>query len=265
MTSEFRKSINSILFERVSSPLYGAFFFSWLVWNWEIIYLTLFISEESIGCTKIQYIQDYLLNIHTIFTLPAISTLILIVIVPFISNGAYWITLKFTQWRKNQKSSIEGKQLLTLERSIEIMKQINQKDREFDELIEKKNENEKNQNLLIDQLNKQLTEKEKEIKQLNLKLNNPRKYASQSIKSSKVNFDKLFDKINDKRMSTSNFIEVAEDITANNKISGVYDDSFITLYKLEGLIDKESDRKSASLTTYGSNYYQYLLERLNPN
>ncbi|MCP4460990.1 MAG: hypothetical protein GY816_23665 [Cytophagales bacterium] len=49
---ETRKSINSALYERVSSPLYGTLIISWLVWNWEIVYLTFFVNESRIEMTK---------------------------------------------------------------------------------------------------------------------------------------------------------------------------------------------------------------------
>jgi hypothetical protein len=47
MQSEIKKSINSILFERLTSPLYGTLIISWLIWNWKIIYLTLFVDSEE--------------------------------------------------------------------------------------------------------------------------------------------------------------------------------------------------------------------------
>jgi hypothetical protein len=263
MSSEFRKSINSILFERVSSPLYGTFFFSWLIWNWEILYLTFFISENSLnceGCTKIGYIQDNYLDLYNILWYPIVSTIVLILIVPFISNGAYWISLQFRQWRLNQKTTIEGKQRLTLERSIEIMKEINKKDREFDELLEKKSENEKNQNLLIDQLNHQIEEKEKqtqELKTQQIDLKKPQKISDEKLND-------IFEKIEEEGFSTSTFLELGNDIIANNKISQVFDPSDIAYYKLEGLIDKASDRTQAKLTNLGEEYYKYLKWKLKP-
>ena len=56
MISDFRKSINSILYERVSSPLFGTFVISWLIWNWKITYLTLFVSESNLDKNKLEYI-----------------------------------------------------------------------------------------------------------------------------------------------------------------------------------------------------------------
>jgi predicted RND superfamily exporter protein len=258
MTSEFRKSINSILFERVASPLYGAFFISWLVWNWQIIYLTLFVNEQSIDCTKIEYIKEYYFEINYLVTFPVLSTLVLILVVPFISNGAYYVSLKFRQWRVNQKSSIEGRQRLTLERSIEIMKQINEKDREFDQLLEKKNENEQNQNLLIDQLNQQIKEKDLLIEELRSKSTPPKISIKKEAILKEDELESISKKIEENRFSTSKFKDVAEDIIANNRISKTVSDPLIAHYKLEELINQEANYKSAKLTSRGRQYYDFL-------
>ncbi|NQY07917.1 MAG: hypothetical protein HRT71_00165 [Flavobacteriales bacterium] len=99
MLSELKKSTNAILYERVISPLFGTFVTSWLACNWKIIYLTLFISEDKISVNKIDYIVDELYNIHLLVTLPLISTAIFITLVPFVSNGAFWLSMKFKMWR----------------------------------------------------------------------------------------------------------------------------------------------------------------------
>jgi hypothetical protein len=138
MQSEIRKSINYILFERVTSPLYGTLIMSWLIWNWKIIYLTLFVESKEIDGTKIDFILNNYSELNHILTYPLISTLILITIFPFISNGAFWVNLKFKKWKIDQKNSIEEKQLLTLEQSISIRKELREKENDFQEMISNK-------------------------------------------------------------------------------------------------------------------------------
>ncbi|HFD32980.1 MAG TPA: hypothetical protein ENJ28_09795 [Gammaproteobacteria bacterium] len=135
MIEELRKSINSTLYERVSSPLFGALFLSWLVWNWKIVYLTIFVNEKNINGSKIDYISNNYLDVHFLVTYPLISTLILLTIVPFFTNGAYFLHLKFHKWRVDKKHEVEKNQLLTLEQSIQLRSEIAVKEQDFKNMI----------------------------------------------------------------------------------------------------------------------------------
>ena len=140
MISDLRKSINSILYQRVTSPLFGTFTFAWLVWNWKIVYTTFFIDEDKIDKNKIDYIVENFNNTEFLIWYPLLSTLILLTVIPFISNGAYWLSLKFEKWRVDNKNEIEKKQLLTLEQSIQLREQIIESERKFDSLLQNKND-----------------------------------------------------------------------------------------------------------------------------
>ena len=52
------KSVNSILKERLTSPLFGTLIITWLVSNWEIVYVTLFVSEKYLKENRIDYIKS---------------------------------------------------------------------------------------------------------------------------------------------------------------------------------------------------------------
>lgn len=140
MIDEIKKSINSIFEERVSSPFYGTLIVSWLIWNWKIVYLTLFIDQDKIRVTKIDFIINNYNDIWHLVYLPLISTVTLITIIPFVTNGAYWLDLKFTTWRVNQKNEIEGKKLLTIEQSIKLRSELRELEESFEKLLEKKND-----------------------------------------------------------------------------------------------------------------------------
>ncbi|MFT6948831.1 MAG: hypothetical protein ACJARP_003265 [Vicingaceae bacterium] len=139
MIDNIKKSLSTILYERTSSPLYGTLIVSWLIWNWKIIYLTFFVSEAKIKIDKISYIIENLSEISNLIIYPLISTLILLTIIPFISNGAFWLNLKFENWKKDKKNEVEKKQLLTLEQSIEIREQLLNQENRFEKLLEDKN------------------------------------------------------------------------------------------------------------------------------
>lgn len=103
MLTEVKKSFNEIIYERTTSPLFGTLIISWLIWNWRIIYLTFFISEEKIVENKITFILTNYSDIHHIVTFPLLSTLALLTIILFIANGAYWLSLRFNKWKVDQK------------------------------------------------------------------------------------------------------------------------------------------------------------------
>jgi len=153
MITDLRKSINSILYQRVTSPLFGTFSISWLVWNWKIIYTTFFISEEKIDKNKIDYIIENFSDSAFLIWYPLLSTLILLTLIPFVSNGAYWLSLKFEKWRIDNKNEIEKKQLLTLEQSIQLREQIIESEKRFDTLLQDKNDEIRQLKELVDQSN----------------------------------------------------------------------------------------------------------------
>lgn len=160
MIDDIKKSVGSILYERTTSPFFGTLICSWLLWNWKIVYLTFFISENKINQNKVDYIITNFIDPHYCITYPLISTVVLLTLVPFISNGAYLLTLKFTKWRKDQKNKIEMQQLLTLEQSIELREQISAQELRFEKLLENKNIEIKQLQAIIDANKKNIEEPE---------------------------------------------------------------------------------------------------------
>ncbi len=136
---DLKKSISQIFNERLTSPFYGTFLISWMIWNWQIIYLTIFISEESIDKDKITYISENFSDIHFLITYPLISAIILISIMPLITNRAYWVSLLYNQWKINKRNEVQKKELLTIEQSINLREQIKSQEKRFEDLLEDKN------------------------------------------------------------------------------------------------------------------------------
>lgn len=150
MINDFRKSLNYILSERLTSPFFGAFFFSWFAWNWKIIYVTFFISEKLLETDKITYIIQNYYNYGDLFYRPLISTVVIVSLVPFISNGAYWLKLRFDKWKRNEKDKYDGERLLTIDESVAIRKEISNQETEFNKIL-------KSHKTEIDQLKHQLS------------------------------------------------------------------------------------------------------------
>jgi len=172
MLSDLRKSISSILHERVTSPLYGTFIISWLIWNWKIVYLTIFISKNSITGTKIDYIVNNYSQISNLLVYPLISTLILITLVPFVSNKAYSLSMYFRDKRIKKKNSYDEKQLLTIKQSTALRLETRNLEVELQGVIEKKD-------FEIEQLENQL--KEAQIKPIITSTKDAEKYDLDNI------------------------------------------------------------------------------------
>lgn len=152
---DLKKSITDIIFERTTSPLYGTLILSWLVWNWKILYLTLFISQDKINITKIEYIENNCNDINYLLWYPLASTIVFICIVPLFSNGAFWINAIYTKWRVNKKNQVDGGVLLTTEQSVKLRMKLAEQEKTFyNSLSEKENEI-SDLNTVIDQMRKQ--------------------------------------------------------------------------------------------------------------
>lgn len=138
MFDDVNKSVKAVLYERTTSPFFGTLILSWLVWNWKIVYLTFFISEENLSINKVDFIQLNYCDEQYLILYPALSTILLLTIIPFASNGSFWLSLQFNQWKKAQKNIIEKKQLLTLEQSIELRQELMDEESKFEKLLAKK-------------------------------------------------------------------------------------------------------------------------------
>ncbi len=147
MFEDIRKSINSILYERITSPLFGTLIVSWSLWNWKIIYLTVFVSEHKIKMSKLEYISTYYADSWFNYGYPIISTIILITVIPIFSNGAYWISISYDKWRHNKKNEVEMQQTITNEQQMEMLKQFTEQQERFQQIIEQKDTEIKTQRL----------------------------------------------------------------------------------------------------------------------
>jgi len=223
MINELRKSINSILYQRVSSPLFGTIILSWIVWNWKIIYLTFFINAKEIELNKIEYISTKLNDLNHLIWYPLVSAILLLTIIPFVSNGAYWLSLKFDKWKVDKKNSIEKKQLLTLEQSIQFREQIIDSEKKFDSLLQNKND---------------------EIKQLKLLL---QEYQNVNNKE-----DKSFIKPNSKEEEEQKeVIEIFNRISNNKELLNVVEK--INYYKQNGYTGLADEVKTNRLSFFEAN------------
>lgn len=100
--------------DRIKSPIGGAFFFSWLIFNWKLVYYIL--MQTEIPSKKIEYVETYFLNIYPVLVYPAMASIAYVLFYPIIYNVS---NLAWTFIDKNLKTlvavQIEKKVLLTTE------------------------------------------------------------------------------------------------------------------------------------------------------
>jgi hypothetical protein len=94
---EWLNKFTNPLAERAKSPLYGAFLFSWLIWNWRIVLTVLMPSQvkfEGLGLTT--YISTHFLNICDSIIIPLAYAIFYIFALP-------WIDLLLIMYTEEQK------------------------------------------------------------------------------------------------------------------------------------------------------------------
>lgn len=168
MLDEIRKSINSNLYERTRSPLYGALVTSWCIWNWKLIYYVITVDKKTTFFERIDCIQTEITSNWTLIYGPIISTILILTVFELIANYAYWLHIFYKTWRANKKVLTEGKQLLTYEQSLKLRNDLRQNEEEYEKLIQEKEEIIKSLNSTINQLNSK--ESSKEIPKDNAKI-----------------------------------------------------------------------------------------------
>ena len=156
MIEDFKKSVNNVLYERLVSPLFGTFLLSWCIWNWKIIYLTLFIDNDEIDGHKIDFIISNYYDKFDLLLWPAISTIGLLLIYPFLAVAAYYVSLRFKKWKIDIRNTQEDLQVLSIEDSIELREEIRNQSERFDKLLSGKNKEIETLKSMIEGYKKQL-------------------------------------------------------------------------------------------------------------
>jgi hypothetical protein len=101
MLDELKESAKTTIKERLTNPFYGALAISWILWNWQIVYVSFFVSEKMLGITKLNYILNNCNSTSRNFILPLISALTITIPMPYILNIIHRIILD--QARKKKK------------------------------------------------------------------------------------------------------------------------------------------------------------------
>ncbi len=142
MFEEITKSIKAHLYDRTSSPLLGAFLFSWLIWNFKFIMLIF--SSESIDVKydilESQLYTDHLHYLYYWLITPFITSVIFLYVYPFPAKWVFKFTRKRQQQLKELRQSIDDEELLDNKESRKLKREVYELEQSFDAVVKKKDE-----------------------------------------------------------------------------------------------------------------------------
>jgi len=166
--SDLTTSLKEIFNERISSPFYGSLIVSWLLWNWKIPYVTFFIDQSRLGdaTNKIDYIFKHCDSFWLLVAGPLASTGAIIFLLPYVTNFAFKKTAEFDRKRKDIQIEIDRTQLLTIDQSVKILRQVEEQKESFKILLSSRDEE-------IELLKKQRDSALKEKSEINPEVNPP--------------------------------------------------------------------------------------------
>jgi hypothetical protein len=127
MFDDVGKTIKAILYDRITSPLFGTFLFSWCGWNWRLIVLFLTDSTTTVA-KKFQYLDSELYPSNAItfiygLLLPATTTAFFIYIYPWFAKKVYGYWREQQNELKKLQVEKDGEKPLTKDEAYEITSQ----------------------------------------------------------------------------------------------------------------------------------------------
>ena len=131
-------SIKGVLYERISSPFYGSFIFSFVVINWKIpidIFFGDVTPEKRISIIE-KLISDA--SVGQLLWGPLASALFITCVLPAVSTCVLWV---WEWWQKNAREIVESYEKhkrLTVEQSNELRVEIDGIQERFKLLLEEK-------------------------------------------------------------------------------------------------------------------------------
>lgn len=136
------KSIKATLYDRAVSPLFGAFVFAWLVWNYPFVLV--FFSDMPVD-EKINYIQTFIFSNWCEYlvdgiAVPLTTTLFYIFAFPYPARFVYSYSLKRQSDLNGIKQTIEDMKLLSVKDSMTLKAEIYQLEDMLSDQLNRKDE-----------------------------------------------------------------------------------------------------------------------------
>lgn len=140
MFDDVSRSIKSSLYDRATSPLFGAFAISWLAWNYKLIlvvFSSLVVGKKIIFIETMIYTESYSLLLSA-FIYPLLTSITFIFLYPIPASHIYryWHSQQIKL--KKIKQEIEDETPLTIEESRNIRREILTLESKYDSEITRK-------------------------------------------------------------------------------------------------------------------------------
>jgi hypothetical protein len=139
---DYIKSIKAHLYDRATSPLFGTFTISWVLWNLKTIIVLVSTMDPEKKFTFIsEHIYSTPLSVGLYGALyPLLSTLAFIFLYPYVAKPVYKFTLKQKRELQNLKKSVEEETLLSVADSLKLRREFLSREREFEKVLGAKDE-----------------------------------------------------------------------------------------------------------------------------
>ncbi|OGF25650.1 hypothetical protein A2303_01165 [Candidatus Falkowbacteria bacterium RIFOXYB2_FULL_47_14] len=260
MLEEFQKSIKAVLYDRLSSPLAGAFILSWFVWNWGLIYYILTGDETRYTIERIEYIKENFLSEKYILFFPLLSVIFLVFLYPFAANLVYRVMLMFNKQKRDIKIKIENDQCLTFRESVEIKETF----RKQEEVFKKFNQDKDEKINILKRENDLLKNKIKKIEN-----DNKRKELSpeEKAKIDKILIHNLgtkddeFKKIIESKYNR-HFLSMVKYINQGWGFGEDIDNNAVGFFIANDIIEQTNRASIYKLTTRGKEYLKYYYDNI---
>lgn len=197
MLKEISNSIRATLYQRVSSPLYGTYIFSWCLYNWAI-FLPLLFGDESFD-TRIETFRAALYSpeskfIYSTLLIPMLMTIVILCVQPILQRFLYI----YTEWNRSEglkkRDKFNSETMLTLEQSNELRASVQKVQQFHQEVMKNKNieiEEYKRQLDLKESLNEKISKKNTDLIEASAAAESDKSTLSTEIAQSKTEIAQL--------------------------------------------------------------------------
>tara|TARA_R110002050_G_scaffold114933_1_gene230853 strand:- start:445 stop:1278 length:834 start_codon:yes stop_codon:yes gene_type:complete len=267
--TEFLETLFSTANQRIKSPFFGSFIFSWIIINWKPIFYFLF-SDDKISL-KIKNIETSYEFFQNSILYPLILSFLYVVVFPYINQFIHWLTIKAEnskriEYHKLKIEQIENSQeLAEKEKTLEDIRSGN---RDISQLNEKINllikDNERLKETILKK-DEAISDFAAQLDKTTSELQNSKKNLLSQKQSVKSLYEEYFDLFNEFNEFQNNkisifFPEITDNIFYgfdNHKI----EHHIITNYYTLNLIkDSKKESKNYELTEKGEIFWNLYSE-----